>query len=44
MLDEQELAIHPLVPESVQHNARVRQIPFDRFPYVTSSSVSDRPP
>jgi len=24
MIDEYELAIHPLVPESVQHNARVR--------------------
>jgi hypothetical protein len=24
MLDERELAIHPIVPESVQHNSRVR--------------------
>lgn len=30
MIDERELAIHPIVTESVQHNARV--CPFFPFP------------
>lgn len=35
MLDERELAISPIQPESVQHNARVRPYPALFLPKST---------
>lgn len=39
MLDEVELAIHPISPDSVQHNTRVRRNPFVLFFPCSSANV-----